>query len=116
MDDSTVVTNAIHMVKESHAEAVKLKASRHEASQINTIVNGAGIPWNWVAAAQSLSDNMLALQDAGCFAIPSLIAETITRLLSIPTIGIGAIPHASGQPLIYSDMHGRCMDWSWKSP
>ncbi|KAJ2699650.1 cell wall biogenesis and architecture protein [Coemansia sp. IMI 203386] len=131
-DDSTAVTNAIRMVKEGRAEAVKLEAGRRAASRIDAIVNGAGIPvvghigltpqtavalggfrvqGKSVAAAQSLIDDALALQDAGCFAIvleamPSLVAETITRLLSIPTIGIGAGPHTSGQVLVYSDMMG----------
>ena len=45
---------------------------------------------------------MQALQDAGCFAIvleclPPLVAEALTKELSVPTIGIGAGPHCSGQ-------------------
>ncbi|KAJ2787370.1 cell wall biogenesis and architecture protein [Coemansia interrupta] len=61
--------------------------------------------------AQALLDDALALQSAGCFslvleAMPSLVAETITRLLGIPTIGIGAGRRTSGQVLVYSDMMG----------
>ncbi|KAJ1648155.1 cell wall biogenesis and architecture protein [Coemansia asiatica] len=131
-DESTAVANAIRMIKEGRAEAVKLEAGRRAAPRIDAIVNGAGIPvvghigltpqtavslggfrvqGKSVTAAQALIDDALALQDAGCFAIvleamPSLVAETITRLLNIPTIGIGAGPHTSGQVLVYSDMMG----------
>ena len=43
-----------------------------------------------------------ALQAAGCFAVvlecvPPLVAACVTRELGIPTIGIGAGPHCSGQ-------------------
>ena len=46
-----------------------------------------------------------ALQQAGCFAIvleclPPIVAEALTKELSIPTIGIGAGPHCSGQVIL----------------
>lgn len=48
-----------------------------------------------------------ALEQAGCFAIlmeclPPLVAAALTQELSVPTIGIGAGPHCSGQ---VSDLH-----------
>ncbi|PIA16728.1 ketopantoate hydroxymethyltransferase [Coemansia reversa NRRL 1564] len=131
-DEATAVSNAIRMVKEGRAEAVKLEAGRRGATKIDAIVNGAGIPvvghigltpqtavalggfrvqGKTFSNAQALVDDALALQDAGCFsmvleAMPSLVAESITRLLNIPTIGIGAGPSTSGQVLVLSDMVG----------
>jgi len=61
--------------------------------------------------ADALMADALAVQEAGAFAvvlegIPSTVAERITRELSIPTIGIGAGPHCSGQVLVIHDLLG----------
>ncbi|KAG7662582.1 ECM31 [[Candida] subhashii] len=53
----------------------------------------------------------LNLQKAGVFAmvlecIPNKLSEFITNNLSVPTIGIGAGPHTSGQVLVIADMLG----------
>merc|ERR1712070_1050200 len=52
-----------------------------------------------------------SLQRAGAFAIvlecvPTQLAEGVTKLLQVPTIGIGAGPHCSGQVLVCADMLG----------
>ena len=51
------------------------------------------------------------LEEAGAFiivmeCIPDLLAEKITRELSIPTIGIGAGKDCDGQVLVYHDVVG----------
>jgi 3-methyl-2-oxobutanoate hydroxymethyltransferase len=51
------------------------------------------------------------LQDAGCFsivleAIPAPVADHITSVLDVPTIGIGAGNGCSGQVLVQQDMLG----------
>ena len=51
------------------------------------------------------------LEQAGCFAIvlekiPARLAKTITKTISIPTIGIGAGPHCDGQILVLHDILG----------
>jgi len=62
-------------------------------------------------AAQELTADALALEDAGAFAlvleaIPDAVAEIVTSRLKIPTIGIGAGPHCDGQVLVSYDALG----------
>jgi len=49
--------------------------------------------------------------EAGCFALvlecmPSELAREITEMINIPTIGIGAGPHTTGQVLVFQDLLG----------
>ena len=51
------------------------------------------------------------LETAGAFAlvleaIPATLAQSVTRAVSIPTIGIGAGPHCDGQVLVLYDLLG----------
>jgi 3-methyl-2-oxobutanoate hydroxymethyltransferase len=59
--------------------------------------------------AQQLLEDALAIEQAGAGllvleCIPALLAEEITRQLSIPTIGIGAGVGCDGQVLVIYDM------------
>lgn len=112
------------------ASAVKLEGGKTMAETVRKIVDG-GIPvmghlgytpqsehalggprlQGKGDAADELIADALALQDAGVFAIvlemvPASAAKKVTDALDVPTIGIGAGPHVSGQVLVWSDMAG----------
>lgn len=122
--------NAILIMKQSGAEAVKLEGGLDRAPQVKAIVV-AGIPVmghlgftpQSVHAlggfkvqgrgedAANLVKDALALQEAGVFAIvlemvPSDLAKELTQQLSIPTIGIGAGNSTDGQILVWQDFAG----------
>lgn len=61
--------------------------------------------------AKRVREEAKAIQDAGAFMvvlehIPYALAETITKSLHIPTIGIGAGPDCDGQVLVINDALG----------
>jgi len=123
--------NAGRYLQEAGADAVKLEGGACLAPTIARLV-GAGIPvlghigllpqaikteggyrikGREQAAAQALCDDALAVQAAGAFAlvlegIPLELSRQITESLHIPTIGIGAGVHCSGQIQVISDILG----------
>lgn len=121
---------AVRFMKETGAHAVKLEGGQRSQSQIQRIVN-AGIPvmahigytpqsehglgghiiQGRGDAVQQLIDDALAVQDAGAFAVvlemvPADAARRVTAQLEIPTISVGAGPHADGQLLVWTDWAG----------
>jgi len=63
------------------------------------------------AGAVRLLEDALALEAAGAFSVllegvPADLAAAATRLLKVPTIGIGAGPDCSGQVLVFHDLLG----------
>ncbi|HYN64268.1 MAG TPA: 3-methyl-2-oxobutanoate hydroxymethyltransferase [Candidatus Limnocylindrales bacterium] len=131
VSDEDAVRNAVRLVKETGAEAVKIEGGGPMISRARAIV-AAGIPTmghlgltpqsatmlggykaqgRTAAKARQLFADALALQAAGCFAIvleavPAKVAERITLALRIPTIGIGAGAGCSGQVLVWHDLLG----------
>ena len=133
------LASAIRIMKESGAEAVKLEGGSEITESIIRILT-AGIPVmghlgltpqsinkfgtyavraREEAEAQKLIDDALMLEKLGCFAIvlekiPAELAAKVTKMLSIPTIGIGAGSGTDGQVLVLQDMLGINQDFSPK--
>jgi 3-methyl-2-oxobutanoate hydroxymethyltransferase len=121
---------ATRYMKEGRAHAVKLEGGKTVVPQVNALVQ-AGIPvmahvgftpqsehtlggyrvQGRGDSAQRLIDDACALEAAGAFAVvmemvPASVAEHVTEVLKIPTIGIGAGPHCDAQVLVWQDMAG----------
>lgn len=123
--------NAGRLVKEGGAEAVKIEGGIQVKDTIKAIADidipvmghigltpqsihrmgGYKIQGKKEGQAEALLADALAVEEAGAFSvvlegIPTIVAERITRELKIPTIGIGAGPHCSGQVLVIHDLLG----------
>lgn len=128
--------NAIRLMKEGRAEAVKLEGGVGIAAIVRRIVD-AGIPvcghiglqpqsinaygtyktrGTDGTEAERIVDDARALADSGAFAIvvekvPQALAARITAAVPVPTIGIGAGPGCDGQILVTPDMLGMNMQF-----
>ncbi len=124
--------NAGRVMKETGVEAVKMEGGDEEAARHVRALVRSGIPvmghigltpqsvhalggyrvqGRDEDTAKRLAQDALRLEDAGVFAIvleliPAVVAETISRSLRIPTIGIGAGPGTDGQVLVLYDALG----------
>jgi len=125
------IENAQRFVKEAGCAAVKLERGGPSVDRARAIVR-SGIPvmghvgltpqtanalggfkaqGRTAEAAAKLTEEALALQAVGCFAIvfeaiPSAVTEALVPKLDIPVIGIGAGPATDGQVLVLHDLLG----------
>ncbi|MGE5341560.1 MAG: 3-methyl-2-oxobutanoate hydroxymethyltransferase [Candidatus Omnitrophota bacterium] len=123
--------NAIRLVKEGGAEAVKLEGGRTRFEVIQAIVNadipvighlgltpqsihslgGFKMQGKRKEKADEIIEDAIELEKLGVFAIvlesiPSELAQRVTQAISIPTIGIGAGKYCDGQILVFHDLLG----------
>lgn len=124
------VKNAIRIMQESGADALKLEGGVEILDTVKAILD-AGIPVMGhlgltpqsinkfgtyavrakdEAEAEKLLSDAKALEEAGCFAlvlekIPAALTQKVCQSLQIPVIGIGGGP-ADGQVLVVHDMLG----------
>lgn len=125
------LASAIRIMKESHAEAVKMEGGSEIRESIERILS-AGIPvmghlgltpqsinkfgsYTVRAKEEAEANKLIAdahmLEEVGCFAlvlekIPAALAEKVASEVSIPVIGIGAGGGVDGQVLVMHDMLG----------
>jgi 3-methyl-2-oxobutanoate hydroxymethyltransferase len=129
VDDA--VRNAGRLVREGGAEAVKLEGGRKRVPVVEAILSaeipvmghlgltpqsvhamgGYRVQGKAADAAKELLADAHQLADAGVFAlvlegIPDVLAQLITKEVSVPTIGIGAGRHTDGQVLVFHDVLG----------
>lgn len=125
------VRNAGRLVKEGRANMVKLEGGAAVCPQIEAIVKasipvcahigltpqsvnafgGFKVQGKSEKAARQIIEDAKSIEKAGASmvvleGIPAKLAEVITRILRIPTIGIGAGAGCDGQVLVYQDMLG----------
>jgi 3-methyl-2-oxobutanoate hydroxymethyltransferase len=130
IDEAT--ENAGRFMQDAGAQAVKVEGGVRSSRIIEALVK-SGVPVmghiGWTPqsqhglggkvkvqgksrdAARALLSDAIAVQQAGAFAVvlelvPEQLSAVITSRLGIPTIGIGAGPHCSGQVQVIPDMLG----------
>jgi 3-methyl-2-oxobutanoate hydroxymethyltransferase len=125
------VRNAVRLVKEGGAEAVKVEGGERRIELIARLVEaeipvmghvgltpqsinaigGFHVSGKTRDAARQVERDARAVEAAGAFAVvlesvPREVAAHVTQQVHIPTIGIGAGPECDGQVLVFHDMVG----------
>lgn len=128
---SQAIRSAGRILKETHAQGVKLEGGYPEMVETVAKLVRAGIPvmghvgltpqsvhsmgYRMQGKSPVLADRILAeaeaLTEAGVFAIilehiPGDLAKKITETIAVPTIGIGAGAYCDGQILVTHDLLG----------
>ncbi len=129
--ENTTVRNALTLLKDGGAEAIKLEGGRNRVGLVKRLVDeeipvmahigltpqsvhklgGYAVQGKTSEDAQRLIEDAKMLEEAGAFAIvlelvPREIAAIITRELKISTIGIGAGTECDIQVLVLHDLVG----------
>lgn len=130
--DEQAVRTAMRFAKEGGADAVKLERGNATSVARARAIVQAGIPvmghvgltpqtatalggyraqGRSAGSAARIAEEMLALQQAGCFsivleAVPAAVTEELMTLIAVPVIGIGAGPSTDGQVLVFHDLLG----------
>jgi len=129
--DNEAVRNALRLMKDGGAEAIKLEGGRNRVGLVKRLVDeeipvvahvgltpqsvhkmgGYRVQAKTADAAKILIDDAKMLEEAGAFSIvlelvPREVAEIVTNELTISTIGIGAGSSCDIQVLVLHDLIG----------
>ncbi len=130
-DVKSAVNNALRLIKEGGAEAVKLEGGRKRFEVIKGIINcdipvlghlgltpqsvystgGFKVQGKIKEKAVEIIEDSIEMEKLGVFGIvlesvPAELAEKVTNSVNIPVIGIGAGPSCDGQILVFHDLVG----------
>lgn len=125
------VRNAGRFVRQGGAGAVKLEGGRKRLDVVKAVLDaeipvmghlgltpqsvhamgGYRVQGKAIFAARTLIEDAHLLAEAGVFSlvlegVPDIVAQLITKEISVPTIGIGAGVHCDGQVLVFHDVLG----------
>lgn len=131
INEDETVRNALQLMKDGGAEAVKLEGGSNRVSLVKRLVNeeipvvahvgltpqsvhklgGYSVQGKTEEDAKKLIEDAKLLEDAGAFAIvlelvPREVAQIVTEELKISTIGIGAGAGCDIQVLVLHDLVG----------
>ena len=131
VSQEAALANAGRFLKEGNAQAVKLEGGREHAEIVRKMtlsgipvmahlgltpqsvhqLGGYKVQGKKEDAAEKMMKDAVILEEAGAFSVvlecvPEKLAAEITRILSIPTIGIGAGVQCDGQVLVINDLLG----------
>jgi 3-methyl-2-oxobutanoate hydroxymethyltransferase len=135
VSEEKALENAIRVIKETNADAIKLEGGREilpiieRLAEIGVAVvghlgftpqkiqifGGAKVVGKKEEERKRLLQEAKAIEKAGAVmlvleTVPSDIAKEITESLKIPVIGIGAGKHTDGQVLVFHDLVGLVED------
>ena len=125
------IKNAGRFIQEGKADAVKIEGGKKREETIQALLEaeipvmghlgltpqsknlmgGYKVQGKTLELARQLFEDALLLQEIGCFSmvlegVPTVVAQSISENINIPTIGIGAGNLTDGQVLVLHDLLG----------
>ena len=125
------INNAGRFIQEGKADAVKIEGGKKREETIQALLEaeipvmghlgltpqsknlmgGYKVQGKTLDLARQLFEDALLLQELGCFSmvlegVPTVVAQSISENINIPTIGIGAGNLTDGQVLVLHDLLG----------